>query len=445
MRSPLAALRSDRPGERNRHPRSTMCSIRSLVCRKAGTLRLKGRLLRVFRRRPGFRIQSPTRLHPLPGFLQRAHLTIPIALIILGHVGHAQDLQVDRATCDVNKTDPTVCALGHSLELHVQGLETQAATIGDLSKVVPFINGVALRGATAQYTGEPDMVRFYLLRAGSESGWDTLLREPQIRPSELLPVTIGVEGALPLRTTAKIRLRYYDMPWLFGWIASVFVILALVVGFRSALKVPVALVSLAEGQSLMSSAAGMKYSLSRVQLAYWFVLILCAYLFVSTTTWEMHLIGPGLVGLLGVSGATAFGSAAIDANQARKQRLDAAELVALKKQAESPSPNAISEKRKEELERAAQILKETVDRWMTLKKRSRLHSFFRDILSDETADPGGVEIHRLQNVLWMGFLGFVFVRAVWNTLALPNFDANLVGLMFVSSSTFLGVKQQGNR
>jgi hypothetical protein len=185
----------------------------------------------------------------------------------------------------------------------------------------------------------------------------------------------------------------------------------------------------------------LKYSLSRVQLAFWFFLILSAFLFVCTTTWEMHLIGPGLVGLLGVSGATALGSAAIDRTKTKEQPA-VAELAAMEQQ--RALQNSGYQKRKAEPEDSEQILTEKAERRMKLGKTSSLlgfTSFFRDIMSGEN----GVEIHRLQNILWTGFLGIVFVRAVWNSLALPDLDANLVLLMLVSSSTYLGLKQQASK
>jgi hypothetical protein len=70
-------------------------------------------------------------------------LIIPFVLIASAYVGHAQELQelqVDTATCDI-PSDPTLCGLGHTLVLHVKGLESGR----DISKLVLFINGVALR------------------------------------------------------------------------------------------------------------------------------------------------------------------------------------------------------------------------------------------------------------------------------------------------------------
>ena len=50
--------------------------------------------------------------------------------------------------------------------------------------------------------------------------------------------------------------------------------------------------------------------------------------------------------------------------------------------------------------------------------------FLNDILRDETC----VSFHRFQMAVWTAVLGFVFVVAVYNTLAMPNFSATLLGL-----------------
>src|SRR6516162_3797210 len=180
----------------------------------------------------------------------------------------------------------------------------------------------------------------------------------------------------------------------------------------------------------------LKYSLARVQLAFWFFLILSGYLFVCWMTWELKLLNTALVGLLGVSGATAIGSAIVDKNKAiMQQRSDAVELARLQQQGASLSQ--VQQMRKGRLETAAQLRKERVDRW---RVDVRFSSFVRDILSDEDSDTGKVEIYRLQNALWSLFLGITFVRVIWNTLALPDFDSNLVLLTGVSSLTYVGLK-----
>ena len=59
-----------------------------------------------------------------------------------------------------------------------------------------------------------------------------------------------------------------------------------------------------------------------------------------------------------------------------------------------------------------------------------------DILRDET----GISFHRFQMAGWTVVLGFVFVAAVYSQLAMPDFSATLLGLMGISSGTYIGFK-----
>ena len=344
---------------------------------------------------------------------------------------------VDQADCDGQKVQ-TACEarIGHSLRLHVQNPPGPKEST---SRLVLFLNGVALTGVNALPTGEPGWFRFYLrYEPGSEAAWKTLLHEPKFwdKNKPLVPVSLGVENSVAYDTAVRIRLGYYDRLWLWIWWASSLATLSLLWHFRSALKVPVTFVTQTEGQSVPAGSEVLKYSLARVQLAFWFFLILSGYLFVCWMTWELKLLNTALVGLLGVSGATAIGSAIVDKNKAiMQQRSDAVELARLQQQGASLSQ--VQQMRKGRLETAAQLRKERVDRW---RVDVRFSSFVRDILSDEDSDTGKVEIYRLQNALWSLFLGITFVRVIWNTLALPDFDSNLVLLTGVSSLTYVGLK-----
>jgi hypothetical protein len=62
--------------------------------------------------------------------------------------------------------------------------------------------------------------------------------------------------------------------------------------------------------------------------------------------------------------------------------------------------------------------------------------FLKDILSDGE----GVAFHRFQRVVWTLVFGLVFARSVYRDLAMPNFDASLLGLMGLSSGTYIGFK-----
>ena len=62
--------------------------------------------------------------------------------------------------------------------------------------------------------------------------------------------------------------------------------------------------------------------------------------------------------------------------------------------------------------------------------------FWTDLLSDQN----GVSFHRFQIVVWTGVLSVIFIYTVYDSLAMPDFDAKLLGLMGISSGTYLGFK-----
>jgi len=62
--------------------------------------------------------------------------------------------------------------------------------------------------------------------------------------------------------------------------------------------------------------------------------------------------------------------------------------------------------------------------------------FLRDIL----ADASGYSFHRFQIFSWTIVLGIIFVSSVYNNLTMPEFSATLLGLMGLSSGTYIGFK-----
>lgn len=65
--------------------------------------------------------------------------------------------------------------------------------------------------------------------------------------------------------------------------------------------------------------------------------------------------------------------------------------------------------------------------------------FLADILGDEN----GVCFDRLQMAVWTVVLGLVFVIEVVNDLNMPDFSPTLLGLMGISSGTYIGFKLPG--
>ena len=64
------------------------------------------------------------------------------------------------------------------------------------------------------------------------------------------------------------------------------------------------------------------------------------------------------------------------------------------------------------------------------------HGFLRDILSDAS----GYSFHRFQIFAWTIVLGVIFVSSVYNGLTMPEFSTTLLGLMGISSGTYIGFK-----
>lgn len=62
--------------------------------------------------------------------------------------------------------------------------------------------------------------------------------------------------------------------------------------------------------------------------------------------------------------------------------------------------------------------------------------FLNDILSDSS----GYSFHRFQIFAWTIVLGIMFLSSVYNNLTMPEFSATLLGLMGISSGTYIGFK-----
>jgi hypothetical protein len=105
----------------------------------------------------------------------------------------------------------------------------------------------------------------------------------------------------------------------------------------------------------------------------------------------------------------------------------------------------------EEMERAKKILdrhEKEIDcflerrpTWMYLTVYSwgyRLRTIGEDLLTEEA---GTYDFHRFQMLAWTLLLGVVFVVKVFHDRVMPVFDANVLLLMGISSTAYLGFKK----
>ena len=131
------------------------------------------------------------------------------------------------------------------------------------------------------------------------------------------------------------------------------------------------------------------FSLSLFQMAFWFFLVIAAYVFVWMITDELDTITESVLALIGIGAGTALGSTLIDQGKPTAM-------------ASGPS-----------------------------------QGFITDVLRD---DSGSISLHRFQMFVWTLVLGVIFIASVYNNLSMPQFSATLLGLMGISSGTYLGFK-----
>jgi len=201
------------------------------------------------------------------------------------------------------------------------------------------------------------------------------------------------------------------------------------------------------GQPNDPSQAWNRYSLSRTQMAFWFVLIVSSFGFIWLITGNVNTLTASVVALAGISAATALGAVTVDAGK----EAAASEELANSRQAQqaiqdysAAAPPAVAGAAADPA-----AMQQTIERNVKLKtlagKMASLHkqatvpaceNFWKDILSDAN----GVSLYRLQIAVWTIVLGIIFVHDVWNRLAMPEFSSTLLSLMGVSSGTYIGFK-----
>jgi hypothetical protein len=135
------------------------------------------------------------------------------------------------------------------------------------------------------------------------------------------------------------------------------------------------------------------YSLSRTQVAVWTLVVVYAYLFIWFITGEYNTEIPRtILVILGISAGTYATAVAVDKS----------------KENDPVNPATVA----------------------------KSEGFFRDLLTDS----GGAGLHRVQFALWSVVLMLVFAATVYETLAMPDFNTGLLGLMGISSAAYAGMK-----
>lgn len=195
------------------------------------------------------------------------------------------------------------------------------------------------------------------------------------------------------------------------------------------------------------------YSLARVQMAWWSLLIVGSFVFIWIVTQDhTGIVDPSSLILMGVATGTVLGASVIDVGKQSTASTDAVALkqekerlaklvdeikdtsIEIKKTAQPSSVDLLQVN--ERLADATAKLRTVQDKLAALPKLPVTQSFLLDLVTDAN----GVTLHRFQMLIWTVVLGIVFIIGVVRTLAMPQFDATLLALMGIASGTYLGFK-----
>jgi hypothetical protein len=285
----------------------------------------------------------------------------------------------------VNKADPRQVYLGDWIVVSVCHLD---ALVHDADAqqqpITLFIEGLDSGNEPAGIDLESGTLTFVLDRNERNKGiWSQFLYDPLFEPYVTMRVSAGVRGSRPLPRAdgANMALRLKKL-----WVdVRTWLLLALL------LCVAIALVVYARRSDMLREGPpidGVRqpYSLARAQMAWWFFLLVVGYVYIWLVTGDRDSITPSLLGLVGISAATALAAVAVTRRPVR------------------PPTSA---------------------------------GLWRDLATD---DRGVVALDRFQVIVWTLVLGGIFLSSVLWDLTMPEFSATMLALMGISSGTYIGFK-----
>lgn len=273
----------------------------------------------------------------------------------------------------------TVTNLAGVIRLQKCGAKPRALTL--------FLGGRPMPGLNAYPPVDPGQNKIiFLLERKPENSkeWAQILGHPTLGEMTL-SVSAGFEDSYAMRSVRTIQFSAVPEAWLTAWtlLMLLFAVIILWAGNTT---------SMLRDSNFPIGGKAATFSLARIQMAFWTFIILCSFVFVGMITGDyFSTMNENVLGLMGISVGASLGASIIDGGTSKANALP---------------------------------IYATSGHW------------WRDVLSDGT----GISIHRFQMVAWTAVLGIVFLHEVYANLAMPKFDAVLLGLLGISAGTYLGLK-----
>jgi hypothetical protein len=342
-----------------------------------------------------------------------------------------------KAQTTPDSVNPVVTTVSDSPEVDaviavsVLNLEKWSAIKGnDPWKLVPYMNDLALKGnyPLGVNLSRGRLVYHLQITDKNKQEWIDLLGPLALnRPVTL---TVGLEKGVPFTSMLDeqhpVTLIVVEKQWAIITIGLIITITALCVWLTVTTDI------FREDESREMVRGRKKFSLAKIQMGFWFLVIFDSFLGIWVATGETNSLNPSVLVLLGISAGTALGDLLISQSKSVSPNLPVSSEANPGQVAEVPSapvpasPDAAFDSPSPQP--AAVKPSQTIGRG--------IYPFLRDLLSDEH----GVSFHRLQMLAWTIVLGLVFISDVYYDLTMPDLNSNLLALMGLSSGTYLSFR-----
>jgi len=356
------------------------------------------------------------------------------------------------------------CRLGDILKVRVENLEAWKAGANpprDPGKLILYLNGRALQKSYAARpaidgSGSADTakdLRFELRRVADEpdnqAAWNTVLRRTNLFTARTVTAGVGLESDSIVYGDAEMKLIVASPRTVSVAIIGFFILLGLFLWLARASDI------VRDADIAPLPGQRRTFSLARCQMAWWFFLVAGSYVYLWIVTAQLVSLTSGVLVLIGISAATGLSSMIVDQShlseddrrriplerEVKGLQRDAHKLTRL---AAAPGLSAeaqrfLEDERTQKKARLDDIAKTLASLAPAIRPISK---GLIDILRD---NGDSVSFHRFQIATWTLILGFVFIQRVYTDLSMPDFDATLLGLMGISSGTYLGFKLPGSQ
>jgi hypothetical protein len=263
--------------------------------------------------------------------------------------------------------------------------------------------------------------------------WVEILSEARKAEDHRISMSVGVKDTKqPFESRVYVTLNVY--PWYTFAVVVLLVVLLIgltLLGKRTTL--------------LRDGVKDSPYSLGRVQMACWFYLVIASYLYIWLITGEYNNLTLSVLALIGISSGTGLAAILVERDKTQaaltqRNALETEEATLMARIAEISGANPMAGSLlDQDLQQKKTSLAETqakIARLPPLPFPPKSDGFRRDILRDGD----GISFHRFQIVVWTAVFAIIFIRSVYRDLAMPDFNASLLGLMGISSGTYVGFK-----